>query len=198
MLKKILIMLLGCTLLLSGCGSSNNDTDDVVSETPSTQEEVIVDTEEEEKEETAPSEEPKLEAYYEDNDLINLYLNNYNAANPDNLIEKGSFEKYYHHGSEHDDQIIFNTNDFEVVISDNFKLEVVIDGSKEKSNDDYKAIFIQYAKGYNKDFTDEVLDDYWNQVIDDLTNDVRFDEFECRLQMYDDVIEYMQLSGKIE
>lgn len=192
-------MLLGCTLLLSGCGSSNDDTADVVSETPSTKEEVIADTEEEKIEETAPSEEePKLEAYYEDNDLINLYLNNYNTSNPDSLMEKGSFEKYYHHGSEHDNQIKFYVNDFEVVISDNYKLEVVIDGSKEKSNDDYKAIFIQYAKGYNKDFTDEVLDDYWNQVMDDLTNDVKFDEFECRLQMYDDVIEYMQLSGKIK
>lgn len=198
MLKKILIVLLGCTLLLGGCGSSDDDTDDVISETLSTQEEVMADAEKE-TEDTEPSEEEnELEVYYEDNDLINLYLNNYNVANPNNLIGTGSFEKYYHHGSEHDDQIIFHVNDFEVVISDNFKLEVVIDGSKEKSNDDYRAIFTQYAKGYNKDFTDEILNDYWNQIIDDLTNDVRFDEFECRLQMYDDVIEYMQLSGKIE
>lgn len=176
MIKRLLVVLLGCTLLLSGCGYLND-----------TKEEVV---------ETV--EETQLEMYYKDNDTINLYLNNYNVANPNNLIEKGSFEKYYHHGKEHDNQITFNVDDYKVVITDNAELEVVIDGSNDKTNDDYKAIFTQYAKGYNVDFSDETLDYYWNQVMDDITNNVEFDEFECRLQMFNDTIEYMQLGGKLK
>ena len=110
------------------------------------------------------------------------------------------FEVYYHHGSEHDDQIIFNRNDFEVVITGNSwgsSIKLVIDGNREKTSDDYKLMFM-YARAYNCDLTDEKLDEYWQTVMDDLINSVEFDEFDCSLQIFNDEIEYMVIEGKIK
>lgn len=136
------------------------------------------------------------EIYYEFNENINKFINVYNNLSSDDKITKDVIEKYYHHGSEHDNQVKIYKDGFEIVISDISKLEIVIDGDKKSSND-YKEMFINYAKCYNENITDDTLSDYWNQILEDTINDVKFDDFECRLSMYDDKIEYMQLTGKL-
>lgn len=137
------------------------------------------------------------EIYYEYNENINMFINNYNNLNPDDKITKDVIEKYYHHGKEHDNQVKIDKDGFEIVVSDNTKFEIVIDGDKEASSDDYKEKFLNYAKCYNENITNDTLSDYWNQVLDDSINDVEFDNFECRLSMYNDNIEYMQLTGEL-
>lgn len=142
----------------------------------------------------------QLETYYDRDETINLYLNRFNDANPDQLIDNNLFKVYYHHGKEHDDQIIFTRDDVEVVISGNdwgSSVELVIDGSKEKTADDYKQLFFQYARAFSSDLTDAKLETYWQAVLDDIINSPEFDEFDCSLHTYNDAIEYMIIDGKI-
>ena len=143
----------------------------------------------------------QLETYYDRDETINLFLNRFNAINPDQVIDSDLFEVYYHHGREHDDQIKFTRDDFEVVISGNYlnnSISLVIDGSGDKTADDYKLIFMQYASAYSQDLTEEKLEEYWQAVLDDIINSAEFDEFDCALQVYNDKIEYMTIDGKIQ
>lgn len=80
-------------------------------------------------------------------------------------------------------------------MSDNVDFEVVVSGDADQSA--YYEMFKKYARGYDLSLTNEVLDDYWTQLLDDITNNVEFDSFECYLQIYNDQIELMQLSGEI-
>ena len=141
-----------------------------------------------------------LEVYYDRNETINLYVNRFNAANPDAVISSDLCVVYYHHGSEHDDQIKFTRDDFEVVVTNSFgnRIKLVIDGSKEKTTDDYKLIFMQYARAYNPDLTDEKLEEYWQAAFDDITYSPEFGEFDLSLQIWNEEIEYMIIEGDIK
>lgn len=198
-MKKILLVLMIVLLFtITACSNSEEVTDTVaVPETEIIETEVtVVETTVATTEATQP-----LDTYYDRDETINLYLNRFNTVNPNQQIDSSLFEVYYHHGSEHDDQIIFNRNDFEVVITGNSwgsSIKLVIDGNREKTSDDYKLMFMQYARAYNCDLTDEKLDEYWQTVMDDLINSVEFDEFDCSLQIFNDEIEYMVIEGKIK
>lgn len=142
----------------------------------------------------------QLETYYDRNETINLYVNRFNAVNPDAMIGADLCVVYYHHGSEHDDQIKFTRDDFEVVVTNSFSnnIKLVIDGSIEKTTDDYKLIFMQYARAYNADLTGEKLEEYWQAAFEDITNSPEFDEFDLSLQIWKDEIEYIIIEGKIQ
>ncbi|MBQ8627021.1 MAG: hypothetical protein IJ419_12745 [Agathobacter sp.] len=189
-------------LLFFAIGASGGETETTPTDVPTTTEAVVeqvTETTEAVPEVTEATE--ALEVYYDRDETINLYLNRFNAVNPDAVIDSELFEVYYHHGSEHDDQIIFTRDDFEVVISGNYlnnSISLVIDGSGDKTADDYKLIFMQYARAYNPNLTDEKLEEYWQAVLDDIINSAEFDEFDCALQVYNDKIEYMTMDGKIQ
>lgn len=187
MKKKILvgIMLVFGLLSLVACGGEEDTTNSTEEVQDSMDEQVEVE------------EEAELEIYYDGNEAINLYLNNFNTINPDAKIEKGMFEVYHHHGKDHEEQIIMYRDGFEIVISDVVNLEVYADG-EDVDTEAYKVIFKQFAKGYNTALTDDVLDGYWQQLLDDSINCVEFEEFECDITIYNDKIEYMKLSGKLE
>ena len=142
----------------------------------------------------------QTETYYDRNETINLYVNRFNAANPDAMIGADLCVVYYHHGSEHDDQIKFTRDDFEVVVTNSFgnTIKLVIDGSTEKTIDDYMLIFMQYARAYNAELTDEKLEEYWQAIWDDIIYSPEFDEFDCSLQIWKDEIQYMTIEGKIQ
>ena len=154
-------------------------------------------------EKTNYSKKEELVTYYDRDAAINLYLNRFNSLNPKQLINSDLFTVYYHHGREHDDQIIFYRDDVEVVItgksySNSNTVKLVIDGRKEKTNDDYKQLFFQYAGAFSTTLTEEKLNTYWQNVLDDNVNNVEFDEFECLLYTsYNDDIEYMVIEGEI-
>lgn len=191
-MKKVTILFITTLLLtLTACDSPNNISENTLS--------VDTQTEEPLPETIEPQE--QILTYYDRNDAINLYLNRFNSSNPSQLINADLFSVYYHHGREHDDQIIFNRNDVKVVISniglDN-SIKLVIDGSNDKTVEDYKLLFFQYATAFNVELSNEKLDEYWQTVMEDITNSVEFDEFDCSLTTsLDDKIEYMVIEGKI-
>ena len=205
-MKKIMLLLFSALLIvLVSCKSESvleetlpdveNNNSEIISETASvleTQEEIEVI------EENEPEE--QLITYYDKDSTINLYLNRFNSSNPDQIIDENLFSVYHHHGQDHYDQIKFYRDDFEVVISSNSwnsSIKLVIDGGKNITNDDYKIIFFQYARAYNAELTDEMLETYWQAVMDDIIHNAEFDEFDCALTMYSEKIEYMVIEGAI-
>lgn len=191
-MKKISFLFITILLLtLTACDGMNN-----IPETTSNIDNPPVETEVE-----SIEPEEQLITYYDKDETINLYLNRFNFSNPTQIINSDLFSVYYHHGREHEDQIIFNRDDVEVVITGNSfsnSIKLVIDGSRDKTDEDYKVLFFQYAKAFNLELTDEELEIYWQSVLDDITNSVEFEEFDCSLTTsYDGKIEYMVIEGKI-
>jgi len=145
--------------------------------------------------------EAEFVTYYEDNEAINIFLNRYNNANQDKLIESGMFKKYYHHGSEHDDQIILELDAFEILItnvytfSEGHKLRVNIQAKEFKTKDEYQVLFGRFAKAYSNTMTEELIEECWKILWEDITNDVDFEIFECDLYTWDERIEYMVMEG---
>lgn len=195
-IKRAAALALVLVLCLGACGKNESTVEDTV-ETDITMEEseaVSVETEAEPEIET---EEPKEEVpvIYEDNELINLYLNRYNEANPEAPIERENFEIYHHHGSDHKDQILFNNG---VVISAQTGSKVKIDIEGGDTQEAYKQAFIQYARGYNMELSPEVLEDYWEQSMSNLNLDTQFDDFVVYIRSYNDSIELLEISGVVE
>lgn len=145
-------------------------------------------------------EEEVIPVVYEDNETINAFINNYNIANPDDVIEPDMVEKDEHHGSVHDDQVnITKEEGAEVNLNDTYPFRVYIQGYQSNlENDEYKQIVFKYAKGFDPSLTDEKLEDYWSQTMDDLTYNVEFDEFELRLSLLNGKIEYLTMDGSVK
>lgn len=188
------VLALVLVLCLGACGKNESTVENTVE--PDITIEETIETEVEPEVET---EEPKEEipVIYEDNELINLYLNRYNEVNTEAPIEREDFEVYYHHGREHTDQIIFNKdNKGEVVISDTVgKIEVVVD---EVGTEENKQAFIKYAKGYSNSLSSEELEEYWVQAMNNATSYTQFEEFELYLYKSGDVVSYFSIIGKVE
>lgn len=143
-----------------------------------------------------------LPVIYDGDEQINLYLNRYNEANPESVIESSDFEVYNHHGQDHKDQIIYSLNGFEYVISSTgIKLQVDIQGELHsgKTVENYKQEFLKYAKGYDASLDEDVLSGYWDQAVSNATSFTEFDEFEIYLRKdFDDNIEALSIEGEIK
>lgn len=192
MKAKNIFTIVALLLVLIACGSPNNMNEN----TP------IVDNPIGDTNKGINEEKEDIVTYYDRNSDINLYLNRFNSSNPDYVIDSNLFEVYYHHGSEHDNQIIFYRDGFKVVISDilwgnDNEIKLVIQCDEYKTIEDYKALFLQYAKAFSIELTDEKLETYWGAVLDDIIYSSKFDEFECSLNKYGDIIEWMTIEGKI-
>lgn len=196
-MKKITITVFALMLFFSGCGSTPENklsqtdaSSPVVMKTNTPETTTPIQT-------AVPNNATTNEVIYEANKKINKYITSFNIVNHDTPITSEMAQKYYHHGSEHDDQVKFYMNEFEVVLADNANLSVVVQrkARDNRTNDEFKEMFFKYAKGYNTTITDEKLTAYWQQLLDDITHNVRFDEFECRLQQFNDEIELMTIEG---
>ena len=195
-IKRVAALALVLVLCLGACGKNESTVEDPVEPDTTVEESeaVSVETEAEPEVET---EEPKEEipVIYADNELINLYLNKYNVANPEALIEREDFEIYHHHGSDHKDQILFSNG---VVISAQTGSKVKIDIEGGDTQEAYKQAFIQYARGYNTELSLEVLEEYWEQSMSNLNLATQFDDFEVYIRSYNDNIELLEISGAVE
>lgn len=150
----------------------------------------------------------ELQIYYEDDEIINLYVNRFNECNPDYLITVDDLQKYYHHGAEHDDQVIFYRDGFEIIITDpygsyntNKTIEVYIGytSTAVHTNDEYGAMFVKFAKAYNPILTEEELQSYWQKIIDDPVSVTDLDIFECtKSPSVDETISYFTINGELE
>ena len=195
MIKRLsVIVALGIALSLSACGN----TDKAVNEPTEAEKvtEAIESTPEvTEEPEPATEEAEELPVLYADDEEINLYLNRYNEANVGQEITADQFEPYYHHGSTHKDQVKFvNSN---ISITDNFMgLSVYFECD---TLDEYKDLFIRFAKGYDAKLTDDVLENYWSQIVNSEVNiTTTFSEFKVDAFRYGDKIDYIKITGSIE
>jgi len=198
-MKRAAVLVLVLVLCLGACGKSESTVENTVEPDTTVEEsrEVSVETEAKPEVETEEIRE-EIPVIYEDNELINLYLNRYNEANTEAPIESGDFEVYHHHGSDHKDQILIVEEGFNsiVITSQLGKLKIDIEGSN--TEDAYKAAFLRYARGYNKELSVEVLEDYWGQSMSSLNTYTQFDDFEVYIRSYNDSIELLEISGEVE
>ena len=140
----------------------------------------------------------KTAIIYEDDESINAYINNYNTANPDDIITSKDIQKDVHHGQVHDNQInILKENDFEINVGDSASMQVFIKGD-QGSTDDYKTLMFKYAKGINPSLTNETLENYWKQTLDDDTHFMEFEEIELTIYMFNNNIEYLTITGDLK
>lgn len=196
-IKRAAALVLVLVFCLGACGKNESTVEDTVEPDITIEESEAVSVETEAEPEEVETEEPKEEVpvIYEDNELINLYLNRYNEANPEAPIERENFEIYHHHGSDHKDQILFNNG---VVISAQTGSKVKIDIEGGDTQEAYKQAFIQYARGYNTELRPEVLEEYWEQSMSNLNLDTQFDDFVVYIHSYNDSIELLEISGAVE
>lgn len=208
-MRRLFCLLLVLILVFSLCGCSYDyekyakqllETENPTENEIAIQGETIIETE-------APT--PTIEetvvdspVYYEDDENINLYITRFNECNSDYLINADDLQKYYHHGQEHDDQVKFIRDDYEIVITGGYlgnKVEVYIGytASSSHSNDEYGTMFIRFAKAFNSELTSDVLEGYWQQVVDNSSSIIDFDDFECQ-KSPGEKITYFKLSGDIE
>lgn len=200
MSRKISIIVLACCMIycLGGCGQANDITDtETVSEVTSAD-----TTEQTESSEagtkTEETTEAELPVIYDGDELINTYLNRYNDVNSSNPIDSSAFEVYHHHGSDHKDQILLKNDEFSsiVITSQIGKIKIDIEGKCD--NDTYKKAFLQYAKGYSSEFTDDKLGEYWEQSMNNQGGYTQFDEFEVYIRTFNDSIELLEISGNVK
>lgn len=194
-----LIVGLALVLCLAGCGNKVKEPPEVsvepseaVESTEIVDEPVVAITEALEPVEETVEEPESLPQIYEGNELINLYLNRYNEANPEDVISSSDFEVYYHHGSEHKDQIAFTQS--EVIISAKVggKIQVVAEGLAD--TEEYKEAFIRFARGYRAVGD---LEAYWVRLLENKRADI--DGLAVSLQYdYDGSIRMLELVGVIE
>ena len=141
-----------------------------------------------------------LEMIYEYDSTINAYLNSYNKSNPDVPITSEQAQPYSHHGSEHKDQIHYYQDEFEIVITSRIgnKIDVFIGASlkAQKTDDDFKEMYIKYVKAFNLGLNDDEIGQNWDTLINDLTQNVQFDGYEADVQSFDDRIEYMTITSR--
>lgn len=140
---------------------------------------------------------------YEDDAAIQNYLTKFNALYPETEITSGMLTKYYHHGSEHDDQVTFSLNDFSVLLSGGWsddKASIYIDNIYE-SNDGIKPLYEAFTRAFDTDVTQEALDDCWTKIVDGASatseelNDI---DFTFSLSLDDNIIEYIKIEGTIK
>lgn len=148
-------------------------------------------------EETIEPEE-SIPVIYAEDELINRYLNSYNEAVTEAPIESGDFEVYYHHGSEHKDQILILEESFDsVVISSRLgEIDITIEGGN--TDEAYKEAFYRFARGYNSLLSNDELEEYWGQAMSNLNSYTQLDEFEIYIRSYNDAIELLEISGEVE
>lgn len=195
MIKRLSVVIaLGVVLSLSACGN----TDKAVNEPTEAEKvtEAIESTPEvTEEPETATEEVEELPVIYADDKEINLYLNRYNEANVGQEITADQIEPYYHHGSTHKDQVKFVNKD--ISITGNFTgVSVYFECDTQE---EYKELFIKFAKGYNAELADDTLENYWDQIVSsDVNITTTFDEFSVDAYKFGDKIDYIKIFGYLE
>lgn len=131
---------------------------------------------------------------------IDYFVEHFNKVNPDKPIDKESVENYYHHGTTHDDQIIFNRDNYEIVVTKSYgnEYKTIIDTNAENDESIYKALYLEFIKVYLPNLSNEDSIRYWEQMKESDTKTLEVDKFESRLQMFNGEIEQLALEGTIE
>lgn len=140
--------------------------------------------------------EEDFETIYELNDGINRFINYFNKANPDEPITKEMAQPYHHHGQDHEEQIKYYIDDYEIVITGGASFYIGNNAGKPHTNDEYEDMFKKYMQGFNLGISNDQLDADWDTILDDLTHNVAFDHYEVDAYVHNDKVEYMKVTKK--
>ena len=166
-MKKIFIVLISVIMLVA-CSGTKKEEQPLKEETPDSTPTP-----------TAIIEEKELVEIYKDNEIINEFLNKFNEANSDYQITSDMLTKYYHHGSEHDDQIKFTLDDVPILItSSGFGIEIIIDNPTYENEDELKRISYLFIKAYNQEINNDTFEVDWSKFKNSLTLDYEKDGIE--------------------
>ena len=203
MRKKLsFVGVVSLTVLLIACGrpaADYRESDKAETSTP------IVEEEPQEAHEKL-KEESKEEALQEDipivfgdNKKINLFINNFNDANADDMINADEIEKIERPGRAKNKYVnVLKEEGFEISLSDSYPFQVFIKGHESQDIDTFKNLVFKYSKGMDPTLTDEKLEEYWVQTLEEMTHISKFEEFKLRLYFFHDQIEYLTIEGEVQ
>ena len=216
-LKYGIIAAVWIVYLLIGFAGGANNPDNATTEQPTTSATVVstqADREDTSESETQTvteaestedlSEEEQIVYKYDKS--INRYVILFNKCNPDNQLSSDDVFRYEMATKTLDDQARVYRDGVEFVIREEYngEFEVLVRylPNTKRDNDVMKKLFIQFAKPYNTNLSDEVFEDYWAQIVDGIeTNISKFEfdgfTFEREYLYKTDKISAFTLSGKL-
>ena len=134
---------------------------------------------------------------YADDSNINKWLNRYNSLYPDSKLTSEDFTVYHHHGSDHKNQIKLTIDDFPMVLTSG--KAIITCYQNGKTTEDCQKLFCKIVPIYCPDLSEEEVMERWNEVMDDITNTVTFDDkLDVSFQIYSDTIEMMEIDGDLQ
>lgn len=174
--------------------------DGTLVETASGETEVIADATTSETSAEADSEAGPSEDLFSGDDSVDLLLNKWNEANPEEPIAAGDFTVYQHHGSDHTNQgINYDHNGFEEVITDGSEVYIQVYDT-EKTYDEVKTESAKWIRAFRPNATEEEINSAWKTMEDDLTHNVTInggalDGLKLDVNMNNNAIAYLTITG---
>lgn len=186
------LLIIGCIIVVLGIISSfSNSSEELNNNVKNNQ--LIVNTIE-------TITEPQEEKYYEDDETINKYIVLFNSINPNNKITSDMLSVYYHHGSEHKDQVKLVLDGLDVIISAKYKDTISINiDNPNKDNDAIKTLILKVVKVFNPFTTAEQINQYVDsqEAASDI-NTYENVEYWTNKDVDGNRIEYIKITGKLE
>ncbi len=184
-MKKIILLLIGITVLFSLTGCSDISTDKTT-ETNDNKDKVNV------------------EAIYADNEAINLFVNKYNSIyNP--KITSEMLSKKHIGGRDRDDAVVIANDKLEIIVYDNYSSKGKYNMSvyvgylaKDLTPDDYKEYFVKYIKMFDETLSDDDINNYWNDMISSYHSSYKINDIDILTSTNDGKIQYFKLTNDIE
>lgn len=184
-MKKIILLLIGITVLFSLTGCSDISTDKTT-ETNDNKDKVNVET------------------IYADNEAINLFVNKYNSIyNP--KITSEMLSKKHIGGRDRDDVVVIANDKLEIIVYDNYSSKGKYNMSvyvgylaKDLTPDDYKEYFVKYIKMFDETLSDDDINNYWNDMISSYHSSYKINDIDILTSINDGKIQYFKLTNDIE
>ena len=146
----------------------------------------------------ATTQSDELIEYYKDDAMINLFANKYNQLYDEKLTSE-MLIPYYHHGSEHKNQVKLNMNNMEVILTGSTtKISVNIENDTE-SDEALRNLIKKFVKVYNQNITDNQIEEYLNNQSS--SNDIKtYDgiEYSINKGLNNNVIESIKITGTLK
>ena len=91
-------------------------------------------------------------------------------------------------------------NGIEVVISQSYtgkelEIKVVLEGDFDTSTDDFRELFNRFANAFCGGTSEENLNKYWDDTMNDVIHKSENEHFECAFTMYEGRIELIVFEG---
>lgn len=151
------------------------------------------------------TEKNNVQAIYQDDEGINLFINRYNELyEPD--ITSNMLSKKHIAGSDRDNVVTITNNKLEINIYDNYSLNneynmSVYVGYKTNATatvDDYKVQFTKYIKLFDDTLLDEEIDNYWNDMISSYHSSYEINDIDIVTSTNNGTIQYFKFTKNLK